>query len=83
MPVQSLLRFILFNSSGEAGLPFTAPRELDWPVSKKNLQFFCRTHEKKAQEKYKRIENESFELHLPRDDYSCRNFSFSTVNYYP
>lgn len=30
-----------FNNSGEAGLPFTAPRELDWPVSKKIFNSFA------------------------------------------
>lgn len=36
-----------FNSSGEAGLPFTAPRELDWPVSKKIFNSFAEHTEKK------------------------------------
>lgn len=52
------------------------------PSAKKSSILLQNTR-KKSTGKIKRIENESFELHLPRDDYSCRNFLFqpSTITH--
>ena len=57
------------------GCPSPLPGNWIGPSAKKS-SILLQNIQKKSTEGIKRIENESFELHLPKGDYSCGNFLF-------